>query len=85
MRTHVTFICVNKIEAMYGRSPVNVKVERKNYATVQIKLKFHLQCSGRVTAYHLRQINIAEVLFTLHVVNSFHFGKPTFIRHMNGP
>ena len=28
VRTHVKFTCVNEIEAMYERPPVNAKVER---------------------------------------------------------
>ena len=33
MRTHVNFTRVNEIEAMYGRSRVNVKVERSSTFT----------------------------------------------------
>ena len=36
MRTHVTFACVNEIEAMYERPRVNVKVERGSTFTLRV-------------------------------------------------
>ena len=40
MRKHVTLTRVNKIEAMYGRSRVNVKVELRSSFTFRLGLSY---------------------------------------------
>ena len=45
MRTHVNFNRENKIEAMYGKSPVNVKVEPRSTFTFTRGLLFTVSIS----------------------------------------
>ena len=41
MRTHVDFTRANKIEAMYERPQVNVKVEPRSTFTLNLRVAFH--------------------------------------------
>ena len=78
MRTHVNFTRVNKIEAMYGRPYVNVKVERGSSLTFTrilfTRVKFIENTSWKVLAYgiYARVVDVSEILL-VRCAHSFDF------------
>ena len=78
VRTHVNFTRVNKIEAMYGRPYVNVKVERGSTLTFTrilfTRVKFIENTSWKVLAYgiYARVVDVSEILL-VRCAHSFDF------------
>ena len=78
--THVNFTRVNKIEAMYGRSRVNVKVERGQL--LHLRVTFHTLPLFYSRAYNLRAY-LRESYVTMEIYSKSSLTKHAFAtRHL---